>query len=261
MTDKPSAGNYKILSLLIVLLVVLIPGCARERRTIYLPPPVAPPDKQITLVGFTIQAGAFSRVENAARLTTVLQERGLDATYFKADDGLYKVRFGNFTTRDQAEKSALAMRADGVISDFYLVTPEEQSASRTEDRGINYLRTEIVKSASNYIGIPYLWGGNNADSGFDCSGLTMAVYRLNGVRLPRSSQEQYEKGAPIDQGNLNHGDLVFFATKKVRSVSHVGIYMGEGQFIHAPGQGKQIRFDSLDHKYYKSRYLGGRSYL
>ncbi|MDI6726304.1 MAG: NlpC/P60 family protein [Smithellaceae bacterium] len=261
MTDRPNAGNYKTLSLLIVLLVVLIPGCARERRTIYLPPPIAPPDRQIPLVGFTIQAGAFSRVENAARLTTVLQERGLDATYFKADDGLYKVRFGNFTTRNQAEISALALRADGVISDFYLVTPEEQPASRTEDRGINYLRAEIVKSARNYIGIPYLWGGNAADSGFDCSGLTMAVYRLNGVRLPRSSQEQYERGAPIDQGKLTQGDLVFFATEKVRSVSHVGIYMGEGQFIHAPGQGKHIRFDSLDHKYYKSRYLGGRSYL
>lgn len=270
MTDKPEAGIDNRLFLLILFSLVLSPSCARERITTYPPQPIAPPDRPITLVGFTIQAGAFSRVENAARLTTALQERGLDATYFRADDGLYKVRFGNSATRDQAEKTALALIANDVISDFYLVAPEEQSASRARDLGINYLRAEIIKTARNYLGLPYLWGGNAPDSGFDCSGLTMAVYRLNGIRLPRSSLEQYEKGDPVDQTKLNHGDLVFFTTRRVGTdfksvpgspVSHVGIYLGEGLFIHAPGQGKQIRIDSLEYKYYQSRYLGGRSYL
>jgi cell wall-associated NlpC family hydrolase len=124
-----------------------------------------------------------------------------------------------------------------------------------------YIRGEIVKSAQSFIDVPYLWGGSSSDSGFDCSGLAMTVYQLNGLNLPRSSREQYEAGAPVEQNDLLRGDLVFFSTAGGEKVTHVGIYTGEGRFIHAPGRGKKIRVDSLWRSYYKKRYLGGRAYL
>jgi cell wall-associated NlpC family hydrolase len=75
------------------------------------------------------------------------------------------------------------------------------------------------------------------------------------------SREQFEAGAPIEQSNLEKGDLVFFSTSGTGKISHVGIYAGNGQFIHAPGRGKTIRTDNLAQAYYRKHYRGGRSYL
>jgi len=109
--------------------------------------------------------------------------------------------------------------------------------------------------------VPYLWGGTSVETGFDCSGLTMTVYQLNGIDLPRTSGEQFGTGAEVDEKDLRRGDLVFFATGKSGKVSHVGVYIGDGRFIHAPGRGKKIRSDVLANNYYRKRYLGARNYL
>ncbi len=243
-----------------VILILALPGCGPPVVRHPASPTKAPERRVVPRLGYTIQAGAFSQVENAARLTRTLQKRGVDATYFAARKGLYKVRFGNFPTREQARVRAEEIRAAGIIEEFYLVAPEEYAAAQREERGESYLREELVRSARSFLGIPYLWGGTSADTGFDCSGLTMTIYQLNGFDLPRTSREQFMTGNPVDRSSLEMGDLIFFAGQGEK-VSHVGIYAGSGQFIHASGKGKRIRVDSLSQDYFRRTFLGARSYL
>lgn len=216
--------------------------------------------KALPRLGYTIQAGAFANVENAARLARSLQEKGLDAIYFVARQGLYKVRFGNFPAKEQARTRAEEIRKAGIIEEFYVVSPEEYTVSQREARGEAYLREELVQSARSFLGVPYLWGGASAETGFDCSGLTMTVYQLNGLDLPRTSRDQFGSGTPVDRSSLAKGDLIFFGDAGDK-ISHVGIYAGNGLFIHAPGRGKKIRTDPLAMEYFSRAFIGARSYL
>ncbi|MDP2268840.1 MAG: NlpC/P60 family protein [Deltaproteobacteria bacterium] len=211
-------------------------------------------------MNYTIQAGAFAKVENAARLTEVLRGQGVDATYFAAEKGLYKVRIGNYPSRTTAQSKAESLRQAGIVQDYYIVSPSEYAAAR-KDYSRAELGEELVKTARSFIDVPYLWGGASAEEGFDCSGLTMTVYQLNGLDLPRTSLEQIEMGRPVARDHLAKGDLVFFHAKNGEKVSHVGIYAGDDRFIHAPGRGKKIRQDSLSGRYFQERFAGARSYL
>ena len=210
---------------------------------------------------YSIQLGAFENLGNAVRLSEALERRGLNPYYFVHKTGLYKVRFGDFPSKESARRKAEVVRAAGIIDEYYIVSPEDYAATRSRKHGANYLRDEILRTAKRFIGVPYRWGGSSADAGFDCSGLTMTVYRLNGLNLPRVSKEQFKTGTPIPRSQLLRGDLVFFATSGGRRVSHVGIYAGNGKFIHAPRKGKRIRAESLSKAYFRSRYLGARTYL
>jgi hypothetical protein len=208
---------------------------------------------------YTIQVGAFSNIDNAVRLTASLERQGLDAYHFLHSSGLYKVRFENFSTKQAARSRALDLQRRGIIDAFYIVEP---NAYATDSRdGKARLRQEIVRTAGRYVGVPYRWGGESPKTGFDCSGLTMVVYRLNGLNLPRSSRQQWKAGRWIDRSRLQKGDLVFFATGGGKKVSHVGIYTGGNKFLHAPGRGRRIRTSSLYSKYYNARFVGARSYL
>jgi cell wall-associated NlpC family hydrolase len=122
-------------------------------------------------------------------------------------------------------------------------------------------REKIVKTAQRYLGVPYRWGGESPRTGFDCSGFTMVVYRLNGLDLPRSSRQQWRVGKKIDRRQLQKGDLVFFATSGGSRVSHVGIYTGNNKFLHAPRKGSRIKTSILSNRYFRTRYVGARSYL
>ena len=102
-----------------------------------------------------------------------------------------------------------------------------------------------------YLGTPYVWGGSSP-SGFDCSGFVMFVYAQVGVSLPHSSYAQYGVGVAVSQSDLQPGDLVFFD-----GLGHVGIYIGGGQFIHAPHTGDVVKISSLS-GYYSSNFAGGR---
>lgn len=168
------------------------------------------------------------------------------------------MRFGNFASEEAARKKAGELVSADVIQEFYIIKPDEYAVNH-EERGPDYVRAEIVKSARGFIGVPYLWGGNTQE-GLDCSGFSVAVYRLNGLSLPRTSREQFETGSPVDRKDLKQGDLVFFSTAKRGTVSHVGVYIGDGQFIHAPGSGKTITVGSLK-GYYLRTYAGGRKYI
>ena len=109
----------------------------------------------------------------------------------------------------------------------------------------------VVGVAMQYLGVPYVWGGSTP-RGFDCSGLVMYVFAQIGVSLPHSSYSQYGMGTPVSISQLQPGDLVFFA-----GASHVGIYIGGGQFIHAPHTGDVVKISSLS-GWYSSEFAGGR---
>ena len=200
-------------------------------------------------------------MDNAVRFTEKLQNRGLEAYHFIDEDNLYKVRFGNYPDKPGAESRARKLISDGILEEYYIVNPESSAAARYARPADRRLRDEIVRTAARFRGTPYRWGGTSAKSGFDCSGLTMVVYQLNGLDLPRSSRQQWQAGRPVTRSELSRGDLVFFATSGGRRVSHVGIYTGNGKFLHAPRRGRNIKISSLSNTYYRKRYLGARSYL
>ncbi len=118
-------------------------------------------------------------------------------------------------------------------------------------------RARIVDRAYSYRGIPYVWGGANR-RGFDCSGFTRYLYAKQGIHLPHNAAAQFDMGKHISRGNLKPGDLVFFHTISA-GISHVGMYIGHGKFIHAssPELGG-VRVDSLNEPYYRERYRGAR---
>jgi cell wall-associated NlpC family hydrolase len=112
-----------------------------------------------------------------------------------------------------------------------------------------------VKTAKKYIGVPYVYGGRSP-KGFDCSGLVWYVYRQNGLTLPDASWKQVKAGFKVARAELVPGDLVFFHSGG--KVNHVGIYIGGGQMIHAPGRGKKVTAVNLSEKYYKNHYVTAR---
>jgi cell wall-associated NlpC family hydrolase len=105
--------------------------------------------------------------------------------------------------------------------------------------------------ALRYLGIPYLWGGSSPASGFDCSGLVMYVYAQLGISLPHYAAAQYQLGTPVDRSQLQPGDLVFFD-----ALDHVGIYIGNGQFVHAPQTGDVVKITALAD--FGDSYVGAR---
>ncbi len=243
-----------------LLLILILLACA-GKGTVPTSPPAVKAHRELPRMGYTIQVGAFAKVENAARLADGLRSRGLNAIYYVSHRDLYKVRFGNYPTREAARLRAERLQATGMIDEFYIVSPDAYAVANQDKYGTSFLRGELVKTAETFIGVPYLWGGNSVDTGFDCSGLTMTVYQLNGFDLPRHSGDQFETGMPVEREELQPGDLIFFHTRGNGKISHVGIFVGGDQFIHAPGTGKTIRRDFLSSAYYRTRYVGGRSYL
>jgi cell wall-associated NlpC family hydrolase len=117
---------------------------------------------------------------------------------------------------------------------------------------------DVLDKAVDMLGIPYRFGGNNPESGFDCSGFVRHVFLSGlGLILPRSSFEQSKAGQVIPANELKPGDLVFFNTMR-RAFSHVGIYLGNDQFVHAPRTGDRIRVDNLSDSYWMQRFNGAR---
>ncbi|MDX5371239.1 MAG: C40 family peptidase [Pseudomonadaceae bacterium] len=122
---------------------------------------------------------------------------------------------------------------------------------------------DVLISAIGLVGTPYRYGGNTPDSGFDCSGLIGYVYRNSaGIVLPRSTREMIKLRAPsVGRDQLQSGDLLFFATNGGGQVSHAGIYVGEGRFVHAPSSGGTVRLDYLSQAYWQNSYLGAKRVL
>ena len=135
----------------------------------------------------------------------------------------------------------------------FITHPEETSP----------IAAEVLFRALGLVGTPYRWGGNTPDSGFDCSGLIKYVYNdAAGISLPRTTREMIVMRAQsIGQDKLQTGDLLFFATNGGSQVSHAGIYVGEGRFVHAPATGGTVKLDSLNKAYWQRAYLNAKRVL
>lgn len=117
---------------------------------------------------------------------------------------------------------------------------------------------EISIQAMSLVGTPYRYGGNTPDSGFDCSGLVRyVVQRAANVNLPRTTEQMGQRGSSLDRSQVASGDLVFFNTTG-RANSHVGIYVGQNRFVHAPATGGTVRLEDMGKSYWASRYNGAR---
>ena len=137
-----------------------------------------------------------------------------------------------------------------------------QDGEYGEPTALSALSNEVLMRAIGLVGTPYVYGGNSQAGGFDCSGLVDFVFLdAVGLRLPRTTRELIELDAPrIERDNLQAGDLVFFNPGGGRT-SHIGIYVGEGRFVHAPSTGGTVRLDVLDAPYWKQSYVGAKRVL
>lgn len=122
---------------------------------------------------------------------------------------------------------------------------------------------DVLFRALGLVGTPYRWSGNTPDSGFDCSGLIGYVYHdVAGITLPRTTREMIGmQAASVGKEGLQTGDLIFFATNGGSQVSHAGIYVGEGRFVHAPATGGTVKLDSLSKAYWQKAYLSAKRVL
>lgn len=122
-------------------------------------------------------------------------------------------------------------------------------------------RDKIIRTAKRYLGVKYRYGGTTP-IGFDCSGFVMYVYRKNGIPLPRDLKGQFKMGKRVSIRKARPGDLVFFRTRRSRKrISHVGIYMGKGRFIHSPSSGKRVSIAKVTNTYWRRTYIGSVSIL
>lgn len=149
------------------------------------------------------------------------------------------------SAQEAAQQQALASTVVGAAAE----TPEVAVAPPSRYGG-------VVGIAMQYLGIPYRWGGASPSTGFDCSGLIMYVYAQVGVSLPHYAASQYTYGVPVAKSDLQPGDLVFF-----NGLGHNGIYIGGGQFIHAPHTGDVVKISSLSESWYAATWVGARRIL
>ena len=160
-----------------------------------------------------------------------------------ASNGWKKIKTSNGTT--------------GWVSGQYLTTGVVNQPSTPSTNKVQ----AVVDLAHKQIGKPYVWGAEGPNS-FDCSGLTYYVYKnAAGITLPRSSTAQYGAGKAVSKSNLQPGDLIFSSTDGTGNITHVAIYVGNGQMIHAPRSGKNVEKVSMNTSYWNKAYVGARRIL
>lgn len=121
---------------------------------------------------------------------------------------------------------------------------------------------ELMLHSMGLVGTPYKWGGSSTATGFDCSGMIQFVYKnALGVNLPRTARDMAAASRKIPDSRLKAGDLVFFNTGGAHRYSHVGLYIGNGEFIHAPSSGKTIKTEKLSSPFYAKNYLGAHTFF
>ena len=131
---------------------------------------------------------------------------------------------------------------------------QENAAQESESER----RPGIIERAVSWLGVRYRFGGSDEARGFDCAGFVRRVFSSAGITLPRSAATQFEKGCAVGIDELQPGDLVFFRNTYKRGISHVGIYLGDHQFIHAASRRRSVVVDRIDAPYFLTRFAGGR---
>ena len=168
------------------------------------------------------------------------------------DNGWYKIKTSSGAT--------------GYVSSEYMVTCKDSSGSRGDGTTAvavasnSNMGQQVVDYAKQFLGVPYVYGGNGPSS-FDCSGFTSYIYRHFGYTLNRTASTQLSNGVAVSKSELQPGDLVFFRYNTSYPASHVGIYIGNGQFIHASTNKYQVQIDQLLTGHYANVYIAGRRIL
>ena len=168
------------------------------------------------------------------------------------DNGWYKIKTSSGAT--------------GYVSSEYMVTCKDSAGSRGDGTTAvavasnSSMGQQIVDYAKQFLGVPYVYGGNGPNS-FDCSGFTSYIYRHFGYTLNRTASTQLSNGVAVSKSELQPGDLVFFRYNTSYPASHVGIYIGNGQFIHASTNKYQVQIDQLLTGHYANVYIAGRRIL
>lgn len=224
---------------------------------------VASAERPRTIVGRarTVRDGVIIRrgpSTNSARITQV--ERGTVATVLGRRDGWYQLRFSRGTV-GWVRADLLAQAPSGgsrVAGNGRGQRAAADTAARPRISNAGSAAS-LLGTARSLLGTRYRWGGTTS-RGMDCSGFTQTVFRKHGVRIPRTSASQATVGVPVSKRDLQKGDLVFFRTRGNR-ISHVGIYVGSGKFMHASTTRGRVRTDTLRSGYYASRWAGGRRVL
>lgn len=176
----------------------------------------------------------------------------IDSDVHKWDGGKYTIDLSLNFKNIMNEVSA---GQDETESTTTSTTTNSSSSNQGEASGIG---AKLVAKAKTKLGCKYVWGATGPNT-FDCSGLTQWVHKQLGISIPRTSINQSDSGKSVSKSNLQQGDLVFFKTTSAR-VGHVGMYVGNGQFIHAPNSRSVVKIDSLSSSYYSSRYVNARRY-
>jgi cell wall-associated NlpC family hydrolase len=160
--------------------------------------------------------------------------------------------------------AALALKCTAAHADDPTVVQNESSLDALVQqftsgaKSVANTASDVVVTAMGMLGVRYKFGGNTTETGLDCSGLVrLAFAQTFGMSLPRSAAEMSRVGAGINKQELQPGDLVFFNTLR-RAFSHVGIYVGEGKFVHAPSSGGEVRVESMNIPYWQNRFNGAR---
>lgn len=136
---------------------------------------------------------------------------------------------------------------------------DSQSDALAVDQDVTDLRKALIGMAMKLRNVRYVRGGHDPSTGFDCSGFVRYVFsHAIGLNLPHNSAEQFLAGLKIKRGDMEPGDLVFFRTHGKRRISHVGIYISNGRFIHSPTSGKSVEISSLDESYWSKHFAGAK---
>ena len=168
-------------------------------------------------------------------------------------------RVGILSSKNGWYNVLLSNGKKGWVSSKYVKVSNGDPNSVLQDNTNTNKAAKIVALAKKQLGKPYEWGAEGPNS-FDCSGLTYYVYKQHGITLPRSSKAQSQKGKTISKSNLQAGDLVFFNTNG-SGVSHVGIYIGNGNMIHSTKPGDVVKTTSINSSYYKNKFVTAKRYL
>jgi cell wall-associated NlpC family hydrolase len=169
----------------------------------------------------------------------------------------------NYFMRSILASLLLGLCVTVFISIAYADEVVPASSDISNEVSANSPMTEMLMTAISLIGVNYKYGGNTPDKGFDCSGFVRHLFASTlSIELPRSSMAMAKspRSKNIDRNALNPGDLVFYNTRK-RPYSHVGIYIGEGRFIHAPSRGKSVEIVEMHERYWAKRFNGARRLL
>ena len=198
----------------------------------------------------TAMAAEFRMGDEGAEIAEI-QGQLIELGYDIVADGAFGPAMADAVKAFQASHG---IKADGMVG------PKTYAALLGRDmpeisRGSNVIARRIITGAMQYMGVPYVFGGTTP-YGFDCSGYVQYVFAQAGISLPRTADVQYEVGTPISTAELIPGDLVFFQTYTY-GASHVGIYVGDGNFIHASSS-YGVTISSLSSAYYSSHYIGSR---